>query len=258
MKDYLQINKTAWNERTDIHFTSQFYDVDSFLSGNTTLHSIELAQLNDVAGKSLLHLQCHFGLDTLSWARLGAKVTGVDLSSSAIEKAKQLAHKSDLEAEFICDDVYSFGAKNQQTFDLVYTSYGVLCWLPSMKDWAQVVANSLKPGGRLHLVEFHPFLDIKFGYDYFHQTEPDVEQESTYSENAGDKKQTIAVWAHPLSDVINALIGAGVDIEQVNEFPYSPYSCFDDMVERAPKQFVFKESSPEIPLIYSIQGIKRG
>ena len=167
MTDYLSINQQAWNERTDIHFTSQFYDVEGFLAGNSTLHDIELNQIGEVQNKSLLHLQCHFGLDTLSWARLGAKVTGVDLSSTAIEKAKQLADKAALAAQFICSDVYGFGEQCQQQFDIVYTSYGVLCWLPSMDKWAETVAKCLKPGGKIHLVEFHPFLDIKFGYDYF-------------------------------------------------------------------------------------------
>lgn len=257
MKDYLTINKAAWNERTDIHFSSKFYDVAGFLSGNSSLHSIELNQVGDVSGKSLLHLQCHFGLDTLSWARLGAKVTGVDLSPAAIEKAQQLAKQSNLNAQFICADIYKFGEFNQQTFDLVFTSYGVLCWLPNIKQWAEVIAKSLKPGGKIYLVEFHPYLDIKFGYDYFHQNEPDIEQETTYSENAGDNKQTIAVWAHPLSDVINALISAGIEIEQVNEFPYSPYPCFDNMKEMAKDQFIFSEQLPEIPMIYSISGVKK-
>lgn len=255
--DYLKINQQAWNERTDIHFTSQFYDVDGFLKGKSTLHNIELNQVGDVNGKSLLHLQCHFGLDTLSWARLGAKVTGVDLSSTAIEKAKQLADKTELEAEFICADVYGFGEQNQQHYDVVYTSYGVLCWLPCLDKWATTVANCLKSGAKIHLIEFHPFLDIKFGYDYFYKPQPDIEQETTYSENAGDAKQTIAVWAHPLSNVINALIKAGISIEQVNEYPYSPYPCFDNMKQLAPSQYVFDEQVPEIPLLYSIVGMKK-
>ncbi|MFD2165502.1 class I SAM-dependent methyltransferase [Thalassotalea euphylliae] len=257
MTDYLAINKTAWNTRTDIHFSSTFYDVDGFLNGKSTLHAIELGQVGDVSGKSLLHLQCHFGLDTLSWARLGAKVTGVDLSSTAVEKAQNLAEQTGLDAHFICSDVYHFGTQCQQHYDIVYTSYGVLCWLPSMDNWAETVAKCLKPGGKIHLVEFHPYLDIKFGYDYFHKAQPDIEEESTYSENAGDDKQTIAVWAHPIANVITALIKAGIEIEEVCEYPYSPYACFDGMKAIAENQFVFDEDGPEFPLLYSIKGRKK-
>lgn len=257
MSDYLAINQQAWNERTNIHFTSKFYDVDGFLAGNSTLHEIELKQVGNVQGKSLLHLQCHFGLDSLSWARLGASVTGVDLSSTAIEKAQQLAKQAGIEAEFVCSDVVQFGEQCQQQYDLVYTSYGVLCWLPDINKWAETVDKCLKPGGKIHLIEFHPFLDITFGYDYFHQTEPDIEQEKTYSENAGDAEQTIAVWAHPISDVLNALINAGIAINHVGEFPFSPYSCFENMKQVAPNQYVMDDKGPEIPLIYSIIGTKK-
>jgi len=180
----------------------------------------------------LLHLQCHFGLDSLSWARLGARVTGVDLSSIAIAKAQQLAKKACIEAEFVCSDVYQFGEQNKQRYDVVYTSYGVLCWLPCMNKWAETVAKCLKPGGKIHLIEFHPFLDIKFGYDYFHQAEPDIEQEKTYSENAGDTEQTIAVWSHTLSDVISALIDAGIEIKSI-EFDRWRIKEFKSACERA-------------------------
>ena len=257
MTDYLTLNKQAWNERTEIHVNSKFYDLDGFLSGNSTLHNIELEQIGSVAGKSLLHLQCHFGLDSLSWARLGAKVTGVDLSSTAIAKAQSIATQVDLNASFICSDVYQFGQTNNEQFDIVYTSYGVLCWLPDMDRWAETVVKSLKPGGKIHLVEFHPFLDIKFGYDYFYHNEPDIEQEATYTENAGTAEQTIAVWAHPISDVINALIRVGIEINQVNEFPYSPYPCFDDMKEVAQNQFVMADQKNSFPMIYSVVGTKK-
>lgn len=257
MSDYLAINQQAWNERTDIHFTSKFYNVDGFLAGKSTLHDIELNQVGNVQGKSLLHLQCHFGLDSLSWARLGARVTGVDLSSIAIAKAQQLAKQACIEAEFVCSDVYQFGEQNKQRYDVVYTSYGVLCWLPCMNKWAETVAKCLKPGGKIHLIEFHPFLDIKFGYDYFHQAEPDIEQEKTYSENAGDTEQTIAVWSHTLSDVISALIDAGIEITQMSEYPYSPYPCFDNMKAVGINQFVMDEQGPTFPMLYSVIGTKK-
>jgi len=156
MMDYLKTNKDAWNNRTNIHLKSEFYDVTSFKAGKCSLNPIELTQLGNVKGKSLLHLQCHFGQDSLSWARSGAKVTGVDLSSTAIEKAKELNDALQLDATFIESDVYAFGEENEQLFDVVYTSYGVLCWLPDLDRWAQTIYNALKIGGDFHLVECQP------------------------------------------------------------------------------------------------------
>lgn len=125
------------------------------------------------------------------------------------------------------------------------------------ENWAETIAKSLKLGGKIHLVEFHPCLDVKFGYDYFYNDVPDIEEESTYSENAGEAKQTIAVWAPPISDLVNALISAGIKIYELHEFPYSPYPCFDNMNEVAKNQFILDEQSLWFPLIYSLMGTKK-
>ncbi|MBW8190180.1 class I SAM-dependent methyltransferase [Neiella marina] len=254
--DYLKINKESWNKRTEIHVASKFYDVDRFLQGNTSLQDIELRELGPVAGKTLLHLQCHFGLDTLSWARLGAKVTGVDLSSTAIDKANLLAKQTALDARFICSDLYSFGENSTEQYDVVFTSYGALCWLPDLAHWANVVARSLKPGGTFYIAEFHPFHDVLSGYSYFHNLTPDIEEEGTYTENDPGDTQTVITWAHPLSEVICALIQAGIQIEQFNEYPYSPYNCFDGMTERETGKFYLKHLEQDIPLVYTITGTK--
>lgn len=254
--DYLAINKRTWDQRAKIHLTSEFYDVQAFLDGQSSLNTIEVTELGDVVNKSLLHLQCHFGLDTLSWARLGAKVTGVDLSSTAIEQAQELAAKAHLDVEFVCEDVYQFGDNNNKQYDIVFTSYGVLCWLPDIEKWAQTVSNSLKPGGTFYIAEFHPFYDVFSGYPYFHNKAPDVEQEETYSENSQGETSTIMTWAHPLSAVINALINVGIQIQQLNEYPYSPYNCFDNMTEDELGQFYIQHKGKNIPLVYTIKGIK--
>lgn len=255
--DYLAINKKAWNQRTRVHVESKFYDVAGFLKGNNPLNSIELEELGDVNNKSLLHLQCHFGLDTLGWARLGAHVTGVDLSSVAIEKANHITQQAQLNADFICSDVYEFGHADDKKFDIVFTSYGALCWLPCLKKWAHTVANRLKDDGTFYIAEFHPIYDALEGYSYFHNSEPDVEESGTYTENCTGETATMASWGHPLSDVINALIQEGIQIEHVNEYPYSPYNCFDNMVETEPNRFcILKEGNP-VPLIYTIKGTKK-
>ncbi|MCC4832117.1 class I SAM-dependent methyltransferase [Shewanella sp. 1_MG-2023] len=256
--DYLNINKQAWNERAIVHFDSSFYDVPSFLAGNSSLTEIETAELTDVAGKSLLHLQCHFGLDTLSWARLGASVTGVDLSDEAIDKARELATQCNIEAEFVCADVYEFANKRSKSFDIVFTSFGAICWLPCLTKWAQVISDSLNQGGTFYMAEFHPVQDVLDGYPYFHQAEPDVVVEGSYTQagNNSDHEQTMVTWAHSLSEVINALIQAGIRIDAVNEFPFSPYNCFENLIEKQPKQFQSIVKGQPIPLVFSIKGTK--
>ena len=142
--DYFAMNRSAWDQRAQVHFGSKFYNVAGFLAGETSLREIERAELTDVAGKRLLHLQCHFGLDTLSWARQGAVCTGVDISSVAIQKARELAAQTRLNTEFVCSDVYGFERTHSEPYDIVFTSYGAICWLPDLTRWAQVVANMSK------------------------------------------------------------------------------------------------------------------
>ncbi|MDO6427941.1 class I SAM-dependent methyltransferase [Thalassotalea sp. 1_MG-2023] len=254
--DYLSINRKAWDERTKIHINSRFYDVDAFIGGKSSLNKIELNQVGDVKGKTLLHLQCHFGLDTLSWARKGASVTGVDLSVEAIAQANKLKNKLGLTATFIAADLYQFSDDNAKQYDIVYTSYGALCWLPDIDRWAQTVAKALLPGGELHLIEFHPAIDLLTGYSYFSSVDPDVEVEETYTENSDGAKSTIVTWPHSLADVITALISVGLYIEQVNEFPYSPYNCLEDLDYVAEHGYQLLHKGQQVPLIYAIKARK--
>ncbi|RZM81309.1 SAM-dependent methyltransferase [Pseudoalteromonas rubra] len=255
--DYLSINKSAWDKRTQVHVASEFYDVAGFKAGQCSLNPVELAQVGAVKGKSLLHLQCHFGQDTLSWARLGADVTGVDLSASAIMQANALKGAVNLRAEFIESDVLQFGQVNTRQFDIVFTSYGVLCWLPDLTAWANTVAGALKPDGAFHLVEFHPINDLLAGYAYFPHGSPDIEQEGTYTENCDGNKSTTVTWTHSISDVISALLMAGLSIELFAEHPYSPYDCFEglEFVPELGYQKLYR--GQQVPMLYSIKASKR-
>ena len=254
--DYFEMNRAAWDRRALAHFNSRFYDLPGFLAGETSLREIELAELKDVAGKSLLHLQCHFGLDTMSWARKGAVCTGVDISPIAILKARELAQKLKLDAEFVCTDVYSFQRPDLAPYDIVFTSYGAICWLPDLRRWAEIVASNLAVDGRFYIVEFHPIHDILAGYSYFTHVQPDVEEEGTYTENGEDAIAEMATWAHPMSSVINALIDVGIQIERVSEFPFSPYNCFEGLAEREPGRFYLSHKGNDVPMVYSITGRK--
>jgi SAM-dependent methyltransferase len=256
--EYFAMNRAGWDRRTRVHFASRFYDVEGFLAGGTSLREIELAELEHVTGKRLLHLQCHFGLDTLSWARRGATCTGVDISPVAIDQARELAAQTGLAAEFVCADVYGYVRAGGDPFDIVYTSYGAICWLPDLARWAEVVTANLAMGGTFYMVEFHPVYDLLEGYSYFTRPEPDVTEEGTYTENGAEAVASLATWAHPLSSVINALVDAGIQVERVNEFPFSPYNCFVGMVEREPGRFYLDHKGNDIPLVYSLRGRKIG
>jgi len=254
--DYFEMNRAGWDRRAAAHFDSSFYDLPGFLAGETSLREIELAEIGNVSGKSLLHLQCHFGMDTLSWARKGAICTSVDLSPVAVQKAQELAQELKLNSEFVCNDVYSFQRSGSAPYDIVFTSYGAVCWLPDINRWAEVVASNLAVGGRFYIVEFHPIYDLLAGYSYFTRMQPDVDEEGTYTENGADAIVKLATWAHPMSSVINALLNVGIRIERVNEFPFSPYNCFEGMIEREPGRFYLSHKGNDVPIVYSITGRK--
>ncbi len=257
-ENYLELNKQSWNNKVDAHIASDFYDVTGFLNGNTSLHEIELNLLGDISGKSVLHLQCHFGQDTLSLGRLGATVTGVDLSDKAIAQANELAVKANIPARFICCDIYDLPTHLTEQFDLVFTSYGTIGWLPDLDKWANVVAHFLKPGGTFVFAEFHPvvwmFDDIfdKIGYNYFNDGAIVETESGTYADRDADISQTYVSWNHAMSEVVNSLISNGLIINSLDEFDYSPYNCFKETVEFAPKKYRIKHLGNKIPMVYAI------
>ncbi len=248
--------------RTPIHLKSAFYDVDGFKAGRTTLCGIEQEELGELVGRSLLHLQCHFGLDTLSLARLGAEVTGVDFSDQAIAAARQLAESLNLSANFLCHNVYDLPDVLNEQFDIVFASFGVLGWLPDLDRWAEVVQHHLKPGGILYLLEFHPFFrqfndDGEIQYAYFHRDTPDEEVLThTYTDGDPHEPQREHWWNHTLTDVINAIRNQALQIELMHEFPYSPYQLGECMREIEPGKWVNAKLGDRIPYLFSIKARK--
>lgn len=260
--DYIQLNKQSWNANVPVHMASPFYGLDQFIKGQSSLNDIELQLLGNIEGKSILHLQCHFGQDSISLARLGAKVTGVDFSEQAIEAARNLAQQTGANADFICCDVYSLPEYLDHHFDIVFTSYGVIGWLPDMEKWAYVVSKFLKPGGSFVMVEFHPVVwmfDNDFDrveYRYFN-AEPIVETtEGSYADRSADIKNQTVNWNHSLDEVISNLIEQGLQIESFKEYDYSPYNCFNHTVETSPGHFQIKKLGNKIPMLYSIKATK--
>lgn len=263
MKDYKEINRQSWNNRTEVHVDSDFYDVPAFLAGKSSLNSIELGMFGDLEGKKVLHLQCHFGQDSISLARLGAEVTAVDLSDVAIEKGKVLAEKAGQKVNFICSDVYDLPLHLDETFDVVFTSYGVIGWLPDMDQWAKLISNYLKPQGKFVFVEFHPavwmfdddFEGIK--YSYFNTGHIQETESGTYTDFDASLTQDYIMWNHGMSEVVNALISNGISIDSLNEYDYSPYNCFKGTVEFEPGKFRIEKMGAKLPMVYAILGTKQ-
>lgn len=257
--DYLKINQTLWNHKVETHYKSDFYNVEALIGGKSSLNSIELDLLGNVKDKSILHLQCHFGMDTISLARLGANVTGVDFSDKAIDKAIELNNLVGTKAKFIQSDVYDLPNVLDEKYDVVYTSYGVIGWLPDMERWAKVISHFLKPGGEFVFVEFHPIVWM-FSYDFqkiefkYMDNEPIVEEiVGTYADREASLKDQSISWNHSLSIVISALLNSGLTIRLFKEYNYSPYNCFDQTIEVGADQYKIKGLEDKIPLVYSLK-----
>jgi len=260
--NYIEKNKAAWNSRTDHHVGSAFYDVDSFLKGKSSLNDIELALLGNMEGKSVLHLQCHFGQDSISMARMGARVTGVDLSDHAIEKARELTEELNADAKFTCCDIYDLPNHLDETFDIVFSSYGTIGWLPDLKPWASIISRYLKPGGRFVFAEFHPIIWMydndfdKVAYTYS-KGDAIVEVENgTYADKDAPIVTEMITWNHGLAEVIGSLLDAGLEIRSFNEYNYSPYNCFSHTIEFEPGKFRIEKFGDKIPMVYSLLAVK--
>ncbi|RYY97757.1 MAG: class I SAM-dependent methyltransferase [Chitinophagaceae bacterium] len=260
--DYISVNRDSWNRRTVVHLTSDFYDHKTFLEGRSSLNGIELGLLGDLHGTTVLHLQCHFGQDTISLARLGASATGVDLSDAAIGAARAAAAQTGADARFVCCDLYDLPAHLDGTFDLVFASYGTIGWLPDLERWAALIARYLKPGGRFVFAEFHPVVWMfddeldRVAYRYFNSG-PIVETESgTYAERGAGLELSYVCWNHGLAEVIGSLLGAGLQLRTLREYDYSPYNCLRGMVEAEPGKYRVAHLGNKIPLVYALEAVK--
>jgi len=262
-QSYFEENKQSWNKRTAVHKDSAFYDLAGFKKGLSSLKKIELSELGDVKGKTLLHLQCHFGMDTMSWEREGAIVTGVDLSDEAIKLANEVKAELNLNADFICSNVYDLEDKLDKKFDIVFTSYGTIGWLPDLDKWAAIVSHFLKPGGTFYIADFHPTLwmmDNDFEhikYNYFNTEVITEEISGSYSDRDAPIRSTEHGWNHPFSEILNSLIKYGLQIRQFNEFPYSPYNCFNKLEQGEDGMWRIKGMHEKMPMMYSIKAIKK-
>jgi len=271
MEQYLAANRDLWNMWAKVNLASELYDVEGFVAGRgRDLDAISLAGPGDVSGKSLLHLQCHFGMDTIRWARHGAIVTGADFSEEAIAAARALAARMGVAATFVHSDLYELPSRLTGRFDVVFTSHGVLGWLPDLERWARVIAHFLAPGGIFYIVEVHPVVllfndrlkapDLRLLYPYFHGPEPFREENSgSYAARDATFTSVEHVWLHKLSDIVGALLRAGLRIESLEEYPFLAWQffpwmeCGADNWWRLPEHPGIPTGQGSLPLMFSLK-----
>jgi len=271
MDQPLRENQALWDAWTRIHVPSEFYDVASFRDGTRPIRlaDYELEEVGAVEGRSLLHLQCHFGLDTLSWARLGAVVTGLDFSAEAIAAARALAADLAIPATFVRANLYDAPAALEGQFDIVYTSRGVLGWLPDIRGWARVAAHFVRPGGTFYVTEIHPvaqvFADegvapgeLRLAYPYWsHDVPISFDAVGSYADRtaptAGLREHG---WDHSLGEIVTALIEAGLQIEFLHELPFVEWPV-EFLVEGQDRRYRLPpDSHGELPLFFSLRATK--
>jgi SAM-dependent methyltransferase len=263
-------NLANWNDRARIHYASRAYDIQGYVSDASKISDVvafDRDELGDVTGKTLLHLQCHIGTDTLSWARLGATVTGVDLSDKSIEAARRLSAESGTPGRFIVSELYDTPDVIEEQFDIVYTGVGALCWLPDIRGWASVVAKMLGPGGTFYIRDGHPMAHamdnerhddlLLVSYPYFETQEGmRFEDDTTYTDGPPLTSAVSYEWNHGLGEIVTALIDAGLRIEFLHELRFSEYQHFPSLAKSADGRWRFPEGSERVPLMFSIKARK--
>ena len=264
MNEYMQVNQKFWNEAVNLHAKSKFYDLEGFKKTKNSLLHVELKELGEINGKSMLHLQCHFGMDTLSWANMGVEVTGVDFSKNAIDFAKELAKELKIKVKFVHSNVYDLPNVLNEKFDVVYMSYGMLCWLDDLKKLAEVIAHFLKPNGIFYIVENHPFLNmleeengkLTVRYSYFEGEPLRYEENGTYATSEQLENNVTYEWNHSISEIVNSIIEAGMRIEFFHEFPFLEFKYNSLFRKREDGYWELIDPNTKIPLMFSIKAKK--
>jgi 2-polyprenyl-3-methyl-5-hydroxy-6-metoxy-1,4-benzoquinol methylase len=265
--DASNLNKRSWDERAAIHGQDRVYDTAGFLAGANVLRELDMRLAGDVVNRDLLHLQCHFGLDTLSWARLGARVTGVDFSPFAIERARALAEQAGLTAGFVTGDVLDLPADLDGRFDVVWASYGVFTWIGDVSAWARNAARALRPGGTVIVVDLHPLaqmidqlsplvVDTPYANDGPHRSHAAT---SYVGPHARLTHQETVQWSHSLGELVTAFADAGLRIESVTEHMTSERNDRDGVLTQdSAGLWRLRVWEQDLPVLYSIKAIKPG
>lgn len=274
MSDYRDVNRANWDERASAHAASPDYGVDRFVSDPDHLSDVvrfDLPRLGDIAGLRGVHLQCHIGTDTVSLARLGARMTGLDFSGASVAEARRLAALTRADADFVQGEVYdAVDLLGAEQFDLVFTGIGALCWLPDIARWGRTVAALLKPGGRLFLREGHPMLwsladpgedrRLVVEHPYFELPDPVVwDEPGTYVETDVAFTSTVThEWNHGLGETVTALLGQGLSLTMLEEHDTVPWDALPGLMERVGSgEYRLADRPWRLPVTYTLQAVKR-
>lgn len=275
MEDYRALNRASWDERAPAHAASRDYAIGRFIADAAFLSDVvryDRPGLGDIADLRGLHLQCHIGTDTISLSRLGARMTGLDFSAASLAEARRLAERLGAEVDFVEADVYDAAAVlGHAVFDLVYTGIGALCWLPDIRRWARLIADLLRPGGRLFVREGHPVLwaldDIRgdgsllIEYPYFERAEPTVVSDGgTYVETDATFEHNVThVWNHGLGEIVSAVLEAGMELTALAEHDSVPWEALPGLMERiGGGEWRLADRPWRLPHSYTLQAVKRG
>lgn len=268
LSQMMRANEANWDARTPIHLASQFYGVGNSPDPDRWFAGYEWEDLGDLAGRDVLHLQCHLGTETMALAERGARTTGLDISGASVAAAKDLAAAAGLDVDYVQANVYDAAeVLGERRFDLVYTGKGALCYLPDLDRWAGLISRLLRPGGRLYLVEFHPLLnalgpkpaagegpELLLRHDYLGDRGP-VRRDSTHTYTDGAAVQgatTSFEWMHGIDEVVNALIKAGLRIGKLRESDELPWPRWPGMVRTPGGWWRLPDTDPRIPLLYAL------
>jgi len=269
LRTLLNRDRQHWDGWSLLHHRPGLRTLEGFRAGQSSLLPVEREELGDVSGRSLLHLQCGYGMDALCWSRLGAHVTGVDFSNKAVEIATALNGELKMDARFVHSSIYELDKHLQGQFDIAVASYGVLYWVPGLEQWAQVAARFLKPGGTLLIVDEHPMAlmyrgdlaGIKRPY-FFHDDPLALLALSQDRDNGGDNAARNGSledhgWVHPLGDLVNALVRHGLAVASLKEYPFMAYQRFEQMEQGPDGYWRFADKSELVPLLFSLKAVKR-
>ena len=270
--DYIQTNRANWDERVAIHLRDDagFYRVEAFLNGGDVRPDIDREEMHEFAGIDVLHLQCHFGLDTLSVARQAKSVVGVDFSPKAIAAACDLAKRVGLadRAEFVLSDLYATPMQVNRQFDLVFSTWGTTIWLPDIWRWGEVFAGFVKPGGRAYFADFHPTIAIldeaggslvpRYSWRTPSDQPEEFEEDTTYTgAHSKLKNKKTVEWIHPVSDHLNALLNQGLQLEYLHEHEAIPcilFQCLEGVSNPTSGAVNYRmpKGSVQVPLAFSM------
>lgn len=265
---YFETNKKRWDEMSGIHAKSEYYGLEEFKQSHNSLYGTEQKELGDISGKSLLHLMCHFGMDSLSLAKKGAIVTGLDFSGKMIERARNLSKELGISAKFVQGNVFDAPELISEKFDVVYATYGILCWLPDLTELFKVVFDMLKQGGFFYLADIHPVgMTIDYNYKegflaidpYFAEKRAyKIDDDRTYTDTENKIQNTVSYeWVHTISDIINGVVTSGLKIDFFHEFPYGVFQMHPKMERREDKHWYFSDPSKfTMPMMFSLKTTK--